>query len=73
MARCRFFKYNVLYVSIDGENAWLINPNNEIIKFSGKNLPDKFKATGEEMSFTSSEETLNGKPTIKVEVKPKNV
>lgn len=66
-----FSKYNVLYVSIDGENAWLINPNNEIIKFSGKDLPDKFKATGEEMSFTSSEETLNGKPTIKVEVKPK--
>ena len=66
-----FSKYNVLYVSIDGEKAWLINPNNEIIKFSGKDLPDKFKATGEEMSFTSSEETLNGKPTIKVEVKPK--
>lgn len=66
-----FSKYNVLYVSTDGENAWLINPKNEITKFSGKDLPDKFKATGEEMSFTSSEETLNGKPTIKVEVNPK--
>ena len=51
-----FSKYNVLYVSTDGENAWLINPKNEITKFSGKDLPDKFKATGEEMSFTSSED-----------------
>lgn len=65
-----FSKYNVLYVEANGNNAWLISSDKEINKLNAKDLPDKFKAQGNPFMFSSSENTLNGKPTIKVEVDP---
>lgn len=64
-----FSKYNVLYVESKGENAWLISADKEINKLEVSDLPEKFKPTGNPFTFTSlSENVLNGKPTIKIEV-----
>ncbi|MGB5838423.1 MAG: hypothetical protein WBH14_15385 [Albidovulum sp.] len=59
---------NVLFVETNGENAWLVTPDGNIVKFPAKDLPSAYRVTGYPFRFTSSEQTLNGIPTLKVEV-----
>ncbi|MGB7318014.1 MAG: hypothetical protein WBC85_08625 [Planktotalea sp.] len=59
---------NVLFAETNGENAWLVMPDGNIVKFRAEDLPSAYRVTGYPFRFTSSEQTLNGIPTIKVEV-----